>query len=185
MAIIKPYKGIYPKIDQTVFIAENAVIIGDVEIGKDSSIWYNVVIRGDVNYIRIGERTNIQDGTIIHVDHKRYPTIIGNNVTVGHKVMLHACTIEDYCLIGMSATVMDGVIVGKYSIVAAGALVTPGKVIEPYSLWAGVPAKFVRKLTEEEIAWLEKSAENYVKYKNSYLEEGLGWMKRLSFYLQL
>jgi carbonic anhydrase/acetyltransferase-like protein (isoleucine patch superfamily) len=87
--------------------------------------------------------------------------------------MLHACTIEDYCLIGMSATVMDGVIVGKYSIVAAGALVTPGKVIEPYSLWAGVPAKFVRKLTEEEIAWLEKSAENYVKYKNSYLEEEL------------
>jgi carbonic anhydrase/acetyltransferase-like protein (isoleucine patch superfamily) len=173
VAIIKPYKGIYPKVDQTVFVAENAVIIGDVEIGKDSSIWYNVVIRGDVNYIRIGERTNIQDGTIIHVDHKRYPTVIGNNVTVGHKVMLHACTIEDYCLIGMSATVMDGVIVGKYSIVAAGALVTPGKVIEPYSLWAGVPAKFVRKLTEEEISWLEKSAENYVKYKNNYLEEEL------------
>lgn len=171
MAIIKAYKGVYPKIDPTVFVAENAVIIGDVEIGKDSSIWYNVVIRGDVNYIRIGERTNIQDGTIIHVDHKKYPTVIGNNVTVGHKVMLHACTVEDNCLIGMSATVMDGVVVGRQSIIAAGALVTPGKIIEPQSLWAGVPAKFVRKLTEEELSWLEKSAENYVKYKNAYLEE--------------
>jgi carbonic anhydrase/acetyltransferase-like protein (isoleucine patch superfamily) len=173
MAIIRPYKGIHPKIDPTVFVAESAVIIGDVEIGKDSSIWYNVVIRADVNYIRIGERTNIQDGTIIHVDHKKYPTIIGNNVTVGHKVMLHACTIEDGCLIGMSATIMDGVVLGKQSIVAAGALVTPGKIIEPQSLWAGVPAKFVRKLTEEELSWLEKSAENYVKYKNSYLEDQL------------
>lgn len=171
MAIIKPYKGIYPKIHPTVFVAENAVIIGDVEIGADSSIWYGTVIRGDVNYIRIGERTNIQDGTIIHVDHKKYPTIIGSNVTVGHKVMLHACTVEDYCLIGMSATVMDGVVVGKQSIVAAGAVVPPGKIIEPQSLWAGVPAKFIRKLTDEELTWLEKSAENYVKYKNSYLEE--------------
>lgn len=171
MAIIKPYKGTYPKIHPTAFVAENAVIIGDVEIGPDCSIWYNVVIRGDVNYIRIGERTNIQDGTIIHVDHKKYPTIIGSNVTVGHKVMLHACTIEDYCLIGMSSAVMDGVVVGRQSIVAAGAVVTPGKVIEPQSLWAGIPAKFVRKLTEEELLWLEKSAENYVKYKNSYLED--------------
>lgn len=171
MAIIKPYKGVYPKIHPTAFVAENAVIIGDVEIGADCSIWYNVVIRGDVNYIRIGERTNIQDGTIIHVDHKKYPTIIGSNVTVGHKVMLHACTIEDYCLIGMSSTIMDGVVVGKQSIVAAGAVVTPGKVIEPQSLWAGIPARFVRKLTEEELLWLEKSAENYVKYKNSYLED--------------
>lgn len=171
MAIIKPYKGIYPKIHPTAFVAENAVIIGDVEIGADCSIWYNVVIRGDVNYIRIGERTNIQDGTIIHVDHKKYPTIIGSNVTVGHKVMLHACTIEDYCLIGMSSTVMDGAVVGRQSIVAAGAVVTPGKVIEPQSLWAGIPAKFIRKLTEEELLWLEKSAENYVKYKNSYLED--------------
>lgn len=173
MAIIKPFKGKYPKIHPSAFIAENAVIIGDVEIGEDCSIWYNIVVRGDVNYIRIGDRTNIQDGTIIHVDHKRYPTIIGSNVTVGHNVMIHACTIEDYCLIGMSSTVMDGVVVGKQSIIGAGALVTPGKIIEPQSLWAGVPAKFVRKLTEEELSWLEKSAENYVKYKNIYLEEGL------------
>lgn len=169
MAIIKPYKGKYPKIHPSSFIAENAVIIGDVEIGKDCSVWYNVVIRGDVNFIRIGDRTNIQDGTIIHVDHKRYPTIIGSNVTIGHKVMVHACTIEDNCLIGMSSTIMDGVVVGKQSIVGAGALVTPNKTIEPQSLWAGVPARFVRKLTEEELSWIEKSAENYVKYKNSYI----------------
>ncbi|MEZ0323572.1 MAG: gamma carbonic anhydrase family protein [Hydrogenothermaceae bacterium] len=173
MAIIKPFKGKYPKIHPSAFVAENAIIIGDVEIGQDCSIWYNVVIRGDVNFIRIGDRTNIQDGTIIHVDHKRYPTVIGSNVTIGHNVMIHACTIEDYCLIGMSSTVMDGVVVGKQSIVGAGALVTPGKIIEPQSLWAGVPAKFVRKLTEEELSLLEKSAENYVKYKNIYIEEGL------------
>ncbi|MCX7738331.1 MAG: gamma carbonic anhydrase family protein [Hydrogenothermaceae bacterium] len=171
MAIIKPYKGKYPKIHPSSFIAENAVIIGDVEIGRDCSVWYNVVIRGDVNFIRIGDRTNIQDGTIIHVDHKKYPTIIGSNVTIGHKIMVHACTIEDSCLIGMSSTIMDGVVVGKQSIVGAGALVTPNKTIEPQSLWAGVPARFVRKLTEEELSWIEKSAENYVKYKNSYLEE--------------
>ncbi|GAB6072282.1 gamma carbonic anhydrase family protein [Venenivibrio stagnispumantis] len=170
MPIIKGYKGKYPKIDQTAFIAENAVIIGDVEIGKDASIWYNVVIRGDVNYIRIGDRTNIQDGTIIHVTHDTHPTIIGNEVTVGHNVMLHGCVIEDRVLIGMSATVMDGVIVGKESIVAAGALVPPNKKIEPHSLWAGVPAKFVRNLTEEEIKHLEKSYQNYIKYKNIYLE---------------
>ncbi len=174
MALIKPYKGKFPKIDPTVFLAENAVIIGDVEIGKDSSIWYNVVIRGDVNYIRIGERTNIQDGTIIHVDHAKYPTIIGNEVTVGHNVMLHACTIQDRCLIGMSSTIMDGVIVETGSIVAAGALVTPGKVVKSGTLWAGIPAKYIRDLTPEEKLWLEKSYKNYVKYKNNYIKEEKG-----------
>jgi len=171
MAIIKPYKGIYPKIHPTAFVAENAVIIGDVEIGEDCSIWYNVVIRGDVNYIRIGDRTNIQDGTIIHVTNKTHPTIIGKEVTVGHKVMLHGCTIEDRCLIGMSATIMDGVVVGKESIVGAGALVPPNKKIEPRSLWVGSPAKFKRNLKEEEIKWLEKSYKNYIEYKNIYIEE--------------
>ncbi len=169
MALIKPYKDKIPKIHPSVFLAENCVIIGDVEIGQDSSVWYNVVIRGDVNYIRIGERTNIQDGTIIHVDHAKYPTIIGNEVTVGHNVMLHACTIQDRCLIGMSSTIMDGVIVESYSIVAAGALVPPGKVIKSGTLWAGVPAKYIRDLTEEEKKWIEKSFQNYVKYKNNYI----------------
>ncbi|RUM61683.1 MAG: gamma carbonic anhydrase family protein [Persephonella sp.] len=171
MAIIKSYKGKYPKIGKNVFIAENAVIIGDVEIGDDCSIWYNTVIRGDVNYIRIGERTNIQDGTIIHVTNKTHPTILGKEITVGHKVMLHGCVIEDRCLIGMSATIMDGVVVGKESIVGAGALITPNKKIEPHSLWVGSPAKFKRKLTEEEIKWLEKSYKNYIEYKNIYLKE--------------
>jgi carbonic anhydrase/acetyltransferase-like protein (isoleucine patch superfamily) len=172
MPIIKGYKGKYPKIGKNVFIAENAIIIGDVEIGDDCSIWYNVVIRGDVNYIRIGDRTNIQDGTIIHVTHDTHPTIIGKEVTVGHNVMLHGCVIEDRCLIGMSSTIMDGAVVGKESIVGAGALVTPNKKIEPRSLWTGAPAKFKRNLTEDEIKWLEKSYKNYIKYKNEYLEEG-------------
>ncbi len=171
MAIIKPYKGKFPKIHPSAFIAENAVIIGDVEIGEDCSIWYNVVIRGDVNYIRIGDRTNIQDGTVIHVTHKTHPTIIGKEVTVGHNVMLHGCTIEDRCLIGMSSTIMDGVVVGKESIVGAGALVTPNKKIEPRTLWTGSPAKYKRDLTEEEIKWLEQSYKNYISYKNTYLEE--------------
>ncbi|WP_457623417.1 gamma carbonic anhydrase family protein [Persephonella sp.] len=169
MAIIKPYNGIYPKIHPSAFIAENAVIIGDVEIGEDSSIWYNVVIRGDVNFIKIGNRTNIQDGTVIHVDHKKYPTIIGNEVTIGHNVMLHACTIEDRVLVGMSATIMDGVVVGKESIIGAGSLVTPHKKVEPRSLWTGSPAKFKRMLNEEELEWLEKSYKNYIRYKNSYM----------------
>ncbi len=171
MAIIKPYKGKYPKIHPSAFIAENAVIIGDVEIGEDCSIWYNVVIRGDVNYIRIGDRTNIQDGTVIHVTHDTHPTIIGKEVTVGHKVMLHGCTIEDRCLIGMSATVMDGVVVGKESIVGAGALVTPNKKIQPRTLWTGSPAKYKRDLTDKELKWLEESYKNYINYKNTYIEE--------------
>jgi len=172
MPIIKGYKGKFPKIGKNVFIAENVAIIGDVEIGDNCSIWYNVVIRGDVNYIRIGDRTNIQDGTVIHVTHETHPTIIGNEVTVGHKVMLHGCVIEDRCLIGMSSTVMDGVVVGRESIVGAGALVTPNKRIEPQSLWVGAPAKFKRKLTEAEIKELEISYKNYIKYKNQYLKEG-------------
>ncbi len=172
MPIIRGYKGKYPKIGKNVFIAENAVIIGDVEIGDDCSIWYNVVIRGDVNYIRIGDRTNIQDGTIIHVTHDTHPTIIGREVTVGHNVMLHGCVIEDRCLIGMSSTIMDGAVIGKESIVGAGALITPNKKVEPRSLWTGAPAKFKRKLTEDEIKWLEKSYKNYIKYKNEYLKEG-------------
>ncbi len=172
MAIIKGYKGKFPKIGKNVFIAENAVIIGDVEIGDDCSIWYNVVIRGDVNYIRIGDRTNVQDGTIIHVTHDTHPTIIGKEVTVGHKVMLHGCVIEDRCLIGMSSTIIDGAVIGKESIVGAGALITQNKKVEPRSLWVGSPAKFKRYLTEEEVKGLEQSYKNYINYKNIYLKNG-------------
>jgi carbonic anhydrase/acetyltransferase-like protein (isoleucine patch superfamily) len=167
MSIIT-YQGVTPKIDPSVFIAEGAHIIGDVEIGKDSSVWFNTVIRGDVNYIRIGERTNIQDNTVIHVTNKRFPTHIGNNVTVGHSAVIHACTISDYSLIGMGAVVLDDAKVGKYTLIAAGAVVTMGMVVPEGMLAAGVPAKVVRPLTEEERKFLAQSAQNYIDYVATY-----------------
>ncbi len=167
MSIIT-YKNITPKIHPSVFIAEGARIIGDVEIGKDSSVWFNVVIRGDVHYIRIGERTNIQDTTVIHVTNQKYPTNIGNNVTIGHSAVVHACTIQDYCLIGMGAVVLDNANVGKYSLVAAGAVVPMGMQIPEGTLVAGVPAKIIRQLTEEEKKSLEQSAQNYINYVATY-----------------
>ena len=144
--VILPFKDKHPQIDETAFIAENAVIIGDVTIGTKSSIWYSCVLRGDMNFIRIGNDTNIQDGTVVHVDSKGYPTILGDRVTVGHMALLHACTLEDDAMIGMQACVMDGAVVGKGSLIAAGALVTPGKQIGPGEVWAGRPAKFLRKV---------------------------------------
>jgi carbonic anhydrase/acetyltransferase-like protein (isoleucine patch superfamily) len=144
--VILPFKDKHPQIDETAFIAENAVIIGDVTIGTKSSIWYSCVLRGDMNFIRIGNDTNIQDGTVVHVDSKGYPTILGDRVTVGHMALLHACTLEDDAMIGMQACVMDGAVVGKGALIAAGALVTPGKQIGPGEVWAGRPAKFLRKV---------------------------------------
>lgn len=144
--VILPFKDKHPQIDETAFIAENAVIIGEVTIGTKSSIWYSCVLRGDMNFIRIGNDTNIQDGTVVHVDSKGYPTILGDRVTVGHMALLHACTLEDDAMIGMQACVMDGAVVGKGSLIAAGALVTPGKQIGPGEVWAGRPAKFLRKV---------------------------------------
>ncbi len=169
MALIKDYKGIYPKIHPSVFLAENAVVIGDVEIGEDSSLWYGVVVRGDVNYIRIGKRTNIQDNSVVHVTHDTHPTIIGDDVTVGHRVIIHGCTIGNKVLVGMGATIMDGVIIEDYVLVGAGALVTPNKKIPSGVLVAGFPAKVVRDLKPEEIALIEESCQNYVKYKNTYI----------------
>ncbi len=144
--VILPFKDKHPQIDETAFIAENAIIIGDVTIGTKSSIWYSCVLRGDMNFIRIGNDTNIQDGTVVHVDSKGYPTILGDRVTVGHMALLHACTLEDDSMIGMQACVMDGAVVGEGSLIAAGALVTPGKQIGPGEVWAGRPAKFLRKV---------------------------------------
>ena len=175
--MIRPFQGIHPQIDPTVFIAETAVIVGDVEIGPQSSIWYNVVARGDVNFIRIGSRTNIQDLSMLHVTHKKNaedpgaPLIIGDDVTVGHSVTLHGCTIENGAFIGMQAIVMDKVNVGKGALIGARALVTEGTVISPHTLWVGAPAKYKRDLTPEEIAWLEKSAGNYVKYALQYIND--------------
>jgi len=162
------YKGIKPKLNNSVFCVDSAEIIGDVEIGAESSIWFQVVIRGDVNFIRIGERTNIQDGTVIHVTNKTHPTFIGDDVTIGHNVTLHGCKIGNRCLIGMGAVVMDGADVADDSMVAAGALVAPGTVIPSGTLFVGSPAKYKRHLSVSEIAGLQQSAVNYLNYVASY-----------------
>ena len=165
----------HPQIDDTSWVAPGASVIGDVKIGADCSIWFGVVIRGDVHKIRIGDRVSVQDLSMIHVTHYKKedksdgsPTIIGNDVTIGHKVMLHGCTIEDACLIGMSATILDDAVIGKESIVGAGALVTKGKKFPPRSLILGSPAKVVRELTEEEVAELYASAKRYVGFMQPY-----------------
>ena len=161
--------GIRPIISPQAFIAPGAAIIGDVEIGEDSGVWFGCTIRGDVNRIRIGSRTNIQDGTTIHVTRETGPTTIGSGVTIGHAVLLHACTLQDNCFIGMRATIMDGAIVESEAMLAAGALLTPGKRIPRGQLWAGSPAKYFRDLTPEDIAFFPISAENYVKHAREYL----------------
>ncbi|NPA66498.1 MAG: gamma carbonic anhydrase family protein [Epsilonproteobacteria bacterium] len=175
--MLHDFKEFTPKIGKNSWIAPSADIIGDVEIGKECSIWFGCIIRGDVHSIRIGERTNIQDLSMIHVTHYKKerkigdgnPTIIGNDVTVGHRVMLHGCTIEDACLIGMSATILDGAVIGKESIVGAGSLVTKNKTFPPRSLIMGSPAKFIRELTQEEVDELYASASRYVNFKNDYI----------------
>ena len=166
--LIKPYKGVHPKIHPTVFVVETAVIIGDVEIGEYSSIWFNAVVRGDVHYIRIGDRTNIQDLCMLHVTKETHPLILGNDITVGHSVTLHGCTIKDRCLIGMGTTILDGAMVGEDCIIGAGALVTEGAVIPPGTLAVGMPAKPKRDLTEKEIARIRQSAQNYIDYARTY-----------------
>ena len=157
-----------PRIDSSAYIVESAAVIGDVVIGAESSIWFNAVIRGDVNYIRIGKRTNIQDGCVLHVAREKYPLTIGDDVTVGHNATLHACTIESRCLIGMGATVMDGSTIGENCIVGAGSLVTPSTTIQPGNLVIGAPAKVKRKLTENEIRSILDSASHYVNDIKTY-----------------
>ncbi|HPI37834.1 MAG TPA: gamma carbonic anhydrase family protein [Ignavibacteriaceae bacterium] len=161
---IFPYEGKIPRLHQSVFLASGVKLIGDVEIGKDSSIWYNTVIRGDVHYIKIGEMTNIQDCSMLHVTNNVFPLNIGNKVTVGHSVTLHGCTLKDLCLIGMGAVILDGAVIEDHSIVAAGSVVKQGFVVPSGKLVAGVPAKIVRSLSEKEMAEFEASAERYKKY---------------------
>lgn len=170
MAIIRSYRGIEPKIHETAFVAENAAVIGDVVIGEESSVWYSAVVRGDVNYVRIGDRTNIQDGAVIHVSRTGFdgPTIIGDEVTIGHAAVIHGCTIERGALIGMNATVLDGAVVGEFSLVAAGSVVTPGTVIPPRSMVMGAPAKVKRPLTDEEVAGLAEFWKSYVELLPEY-----------------
>lgn len=178
--LILPYKGVLPRIDPGAFIAPNAVIVGDVEIGAECGIWFGAVVRGDVNEIRIGARTNIQDGTIVHVSSGRVGnapklgTYIGSDVTVGHMAVLHACSIGAGAFIGMNATVMDGAVVEDGAMVAARALVTPGKRVGSGQLWAGAPARFVRDLSDEDRKAMTDSAPHYRQLARSYLDAGIG-----------
>lgn len=168
---ILPYKGIMPKIHKSAFIAPSASVIGDVEIGEDSSIWYNCVLRGDVNDIKIGARTNIQDGTVIHVTTDFSGTSVGDDVTVGHSAILHACRIENFGFVGMQSLVMDGAVVESFGMLAAGSLLTPGKRVPKGQLWAGRPAKYMRDLTTEELAYIKWSAPHYAELGRDHKNE--------------
>ena len=168
--MIHTYRGIKPRIHPSVYVAEGAQIVGDVEIGKDSSVWFNAVIRGDVHFIRIGERTNIQDNSVLHVTHEKFPLVIGSDVTIGHGAIVHAATLKDCCLIGMGAKVLDDATVGPYSLVAAGALVLEHFEVPEGALVAGVPARVKRMLTQEEREQIAQSAHNYVEYVRTYRE---------------
>lgn len=171
--MIRTFQGIKPTVPTSCFIEDTAVVIGDVVMGEQCSVWFNAVIRGDVHYIRIGERTNVQDLCMLHVTHDTHPLIIGTDVTIGHNVVLHGCTIQDRVLVGMGAIIMDGAVIGEDSVIGAGALVTEGTRVPPKSLVLGSPAKVKRPVTEKELAWVRESAENYVRYARQYLTDSV------------
>jgi len=168
MAIIRMYGGKRPLIARNVFLAENCAVIGDVEIGEESSIWYSTTVRGDVMPIRIGARTSLQDGTVVHVTSGRFGTTIGNDCTIGHGAIIHACIVEDFCLIGMGSIILDGARIGRGSLVGAGALVTPGTIIPPGSLVIGSPAKVKRPLNDKEREQIAYGAQHYVELARRY-----------------
>ena len=169
MPIIKSLNGIAPQIPDDCFVAENATIVGDVTMGNQCSIWFNAVVRGDVHYIKFGNKVNVQDGAIIHATYKTSPTNIGNNVSIGHNAMVHGCTIHDNVLIGMGSIVMDDCIVESNSIIAAGAIVTKNTKVESGSVYAGIPAKKVKDISQELISGeIDRIANNYVKYSSWY-----------------
>jgi len=170
--LIRSYRGRTPKIAASAYIDPQAILIGDITIGEHSSIWPGVVVRGDVNYIRIGARTNIQDGSVCHVMRDTHPLVLGDNVTIGHGVVLHGCTIESRCLIGMGSIILNGAKIGAGSIVAAGTLVPEGTVVPPGSLFMGHPGKFRRSLTAEDQTSIDDYAQRYVEYKDTYRAEG-------------
>jgi len=170
MALILPVKDIHPQFGDNCFIADNATIVGDVVLGNDCSIWFNAVIRGDVNSIRIGNKTNIQDGAVIHCTYQKAATVIGNNVSVGHNAIVHGCTVEDNVLIGMGAIVMDKALVQTNCIIAAGAIVLENTNCEAGYIYAGIPAKKVKQLSPEQIAGLAKTASNYIMYGSWFKE---------------
>lgn len=171
MALVKPVNGISPRFGKNCYLAENATVVGDVEMGDDCSIWFNAVVRGDVNSIRMGDRVNVQDGAVIHCTYEKTRAIIGNKVSIGHNAIVHGCVIEENVLIGMGAIVMDNVHVGSNSIVAAGAVVLENTIIEPGSIYAGVPAKKVKDISKELISGeINRIADNYVKYSSWFKE---------------
>ena len=172
---VRDFQGVAPQLAAGAFIDPTALVVGDVVLGEDSSIWPLTVLRGDVNKIRIGARSNIQDNSVIHVTHPHgevpegHAVIVGDNVTVGHRVILHGCRIGDHCLVGMGSTVMDGAVLEPYVLLGAGSLVSPGKVLEGGYLWLGSPVRKIRPLTEDERRWIEYSAQNYVDLKNQHM----------------
>ena len=161
---IEPYLGVWPEIDETAYIASTAVVMGAVRIGADASIWYNVTLRGDGNYITIGKGTNIQDNAVVHIDSQTLPAIIGDHVTVGHSAIIHACTVHDHAFIGMGAIVLDGAVVETGAVVAAGAVVTPGKTVPSGELWAGNPARLMKEIDLKTQQGFQRNAERYVQF---------------------
>ncbi len=172
MKIIKPVNGKHPQIPEDCYVAENATIVGDVEMGKECSVWFNAVIRGDVHYIKMGNKVNIQDGAVIHATYQKSPTTIGNNVSVGHNAIVHGCTIHDNVLIGMGSIIMDDCVIESNSIIAAGAVVTKNTRVESGSIYAGVPAKKVKDISQELISGeIDRISNNYVKYSSWFKED--------------
>ncbi len=170
-SFVAAYEGKQPRIAASAFLAEGTVVVGDVEIGDRSSLWFGTVVRGDVNHVRIGARTNVQDMSVVHVTSGTHPTVIGDDVTVGHRAVLHGCTIQDRCLVGIGAIVLDGAVVGPDAMIGAGALVPPGMVVPPGTLVLGAPARVKRPLTAEELAHLKASAARYAGYAARYRAE--------------
>ncbi len=170
MAVILPVKGVYPQLGENCFVAPNATIVGDVQMGSDCSVWFNAVVRGDVNSIRIGNKVNVQDGAVIHCTYEKTKVFLGNNVSVGHNAIVHGCRVNDNVLIGMGAIVMDNCVIGSNSIIAAGAVVTEGTVVPEGCIFAGVPAKKVKDISQELISGeIDRIANNYLMYS--------GWFK--------
>ena len=172
--MLRAYKGILPRVAADAYVDESAQIIGDVEIGAESSVWMNCVVRGDVHWIRVGRRTNIQDGTIVHVMRETHPTIIGDDITIGHAAVIHGCTIHDRVLVGMGAILLNGAEIGSNSIVAAGTLLPEGVKVPPRSLVMGSPGKVKRRLTDDEVKSIAWYADNYVRYRLDYLPAKAG-----------
>jgi carbonic anhydrase/acetyltransferase-like protein (isoleucine patch superfamily) len=172
MALIKPVNGIHPAFGNDCYLAENATIVGDVITGDQCSIWFNAVVRGDVNSIRMGNKVNIQDGAVIHCTYKKTKTVLGNNVSVGHNAIVHGCTVQDNVLIGMGSIIMDNCVIGSNSIIAAGAVLTENTIVEPGSIYAGVPAKKIKSISQELIhGEINRIADNYIMYSGWFKEE--------------